>query len=143
MKRGFTFIGLFILFLGLEACMATSHTHDAKTYTVFVGTLGETSGILTGRFDAATGTLSDLTPAVTDIVKPSFIALHPNGRFLYAASEIEGGMAYAYAIAPGGKLDRRDHLRPGFGQPFQPGFGPLQQRQRRERRCGRDVGCSV
>jgi 6-phosphogluconolactonase len=72
------------------------------TYTDRVGPLGRPSeGIYTFRLNPATG---ELTPvAVTGGIKrPSFLALHPNGRLLYAVSEMgdhSGGLS-AYALDP-------------------------------------------
>jgi 6-phosphogluconolactonase len=58
-------------------------------------------GIRAFTFDAATG---GLTPcgSYTGLAKPSFIALHPNGRWLYSVSESGGenpGTVWALALA--------------------------------------------
>ena len=56
---------------------------------VYVGTYtrGKSEGIYRFRLDMKTGAL---TPrgVVRDVVNPSFLALHPSGRFLYAVSEV-------------------------------------------------------
>jgi 6-phosphogluconolactonase len=75
--------------------------------TVYVGTYtdGTSRGIYRLTFDAATGTMSEPVLAV-ETKNPSFLALHPNGRFLYAVGEIssfEGqktGAVSAFAIDP-------------------------------------------
>ena len=72
---------------------------------VFIGTYTHTGskGIYTCRFDDDTGALEQISVA-TGAGNPSFLALHPNKRFLYAASEVtefdgkEQGAVYAYAI---------------------------------------------
>ena len=58
---------------------------------VFIGTYTQTNslGIYTCRFDDDTGALEQVSVA-TGAGNPSFLALHPNKRFLYAASEVHG-----------------------------------------------------
>jgi 6-phosphogluconolactonase len=73
---------------------------------VYVGTYTrETSkGIYAFRFDAASGKLAPLGLAA-EIENPSFLAVHPNQRFLYAVAETDGGSVAAYSIdRAGGKL---------------------------------------
>jgi len=61
------------------------------TYLFYVGTDTEggskSKGIYAFRFDAAT---SEITPLglAAETTNPSFVALHPNGRFLYAVNEV-------------------------------------------------------
>ena len=82
-------------------------------YLVYIGTytMQKTSkGIYVYRFDSATGKLTSLGLAA-DTVNPSFLAVHPNRRFLYAVNEIssyegqKSGGVSAFAIDRGtGKL---------------------------------------
>jgi len=84
----------------------------AGSFVVYVGTFpgANSKGIYRFSFDARTGMPS---PAVlaAETPKPGMIALHPNGRFLYAANETDeyqgkpGGSISAYAIREGGQLD--------------------------------------
>jgi 6-phosphogluconolactonase len=77
-----------------------------KRYLVYFGTYtGEKSkGIYVSRFDAAQGKLEPPTLAA-EIVSPSYLAPHPNGRFLYAVSEEREGSVSAFSIdAATGKL---------------------------------------
>jgi 6-phosphogluconolactonase len=75
--------------------------------TVYVGTYtdGTSRGIYRFTFDPATGATIEPVLAV-ETKNPSFLALHPNGRFLYAVGEIssfEGaktGVVSAFAIDP-------------------------------------------
>lgn len=86
---------------------------QSNTLTVFIGTYTRgtrSEGIYVHRFDPASGALSPVS-VVSGAENPSFLALHPGGRFLYAASEVEsfGGRAqgaiYAYAVdARAGRL---------------------------------------
>ena len=82
-------------------------TQRDGTAIVFIGTYTHTDsqGIYTCRFDPDTGALEQTSVAM-DAGNPSFLALHPNKRFLYAASEVhqfdgkEQGAVYAYSINP-------------------------------------------
>ena len=70
-----------------------------KHYLVYFGVYtGEKSkGIYVSHFDAAHGKLEP--PALaTEIVNPSFLAPHPNGRFLYAVTEEREGSVSAFSI---------------------------------------------
>lgn len=83
--------------------------------TVFIGTYtsGESKGIYSCRFDNTTGGLSDLRLAA-ETPDPSFLALHPNGKFLYAVNETQeyngqkSGAITAYEITDvaGGALKK-------------------------------------
>jgi 6-phosphogluconolactonase len=74
-------------------------------YLVYVGTYTGpgSQGIYAWRFDAVTGTFSSLGLAAA-IENPSFLELHPSGRFLYSVSEIAGfqgreaGSVAAFAV---------------------------------------------
>jgi 6-phosphogluconolactonase len=80
---------------------------SAKPMTVYVGTYtdGTSRGIYRMTFDPSTGSLSEPILAV-ETKNPSFLALHPSGRFLYAVGEVssfEGaktGAASAFAVDP-------------------------------------------
>lgn len=62
-------------------------------------------GIYICRFDPATGALSEVGKA-TDVANPSFLAISPNRRYLFAANETgetdgqPGGAVSAFAIDP-------------------------------------------
>ena len=60
-------------------------------YLVYVGTYTENGsqgkGIYAYQFDANTGQVAPLGLAA-ETTNPSFVALHPNGRFLYAVNEV-------------------------------------------------------
>ncbi len=73
--------------------------------TVYVGTYtdGTSRGIYRFAFDPATGAMTEPVLAA-ETKNPSFLALHPNGRFLYAVGEVssfggsETGSVSAFAI---------------------------------------------
>ncbi|MEO7297727.1 MAG: lactonase family protein [Verrucomicrobiota bacterium] len=75
---------------------------------VYFGTYtrGPSQGIYVSRFDLKTGKFS--APEVAAETKnPSFLAIHPNGQFLYSIAENAGdsnGMVSAFAIEKGGAL---------------------------------------
>lgn len=58
------------------------------THIAFVGTYtrGDAKGIYAYRFDSATGAMTSLG-LVAESPNPSFLALHPNGQYLYAVNE--------------------------------------------------------
>ena len=63
----------------------------SSKYLVYVGTYTEegskSKGIYAFRYDAATGQVTSLGLAA-ETTNPSFVALHPNGKFLYAVNEV-------------------------------------------------------
>ncbi len=65
---------------------------SSDVYSVYVGTYQPEGrdGLFHLRFDAVTGRLSQQS-AVSSVTHASFLALHPTGGHLYAASEAPGG----------------------------------------------------
>jgi len=90
-----------LLVVGLTAGLAV----EAKSYLAYVGsyTGAQSKGIYVFRFDASSGVIEDLGLAA-ETPNPTFLALHPNGHFLYAANEVSefngtrGGAVSAYEI---------------------------------------------
>jgi 6-phosphogluconolactonase len=96
------------------ALFAVVRSGSAADTFVYFGTYTgpKSQGIYVSRFDAATGRLSapELAAATPN---PSFLALHPNGRFLYAVNELDefhgekAGSVTAFAIdAATGRLSQ-------------------------------------
>ena len=87
-----------VLLVALAALAATAVAAPAAKpgpLTVYVGTYtdGTSRGIYRLAFDPESGAMSDPVLAV-ETKNPSFLALHPSGRFLYAAGrglELRGG----------------------------------------------------
>jgi 6-phosphogluconolactonase len=78
------------LLIGLAVVILSSFQSQARSqYFVYVGTYTgpNSKGIYAYRFNSATGKLDSLGLA-GEMVRPSFLAVHPNGRFLYAVSEL-------------------------------------------------------
>ncbi|MEZ4699197.1 MAG: lactonase family protein [Rhodothermales bacterium] len=77
----------------------------ARANRVYIGTYTSkaSQGIYTAQFDPASGALSDIRLAV-ESADPSFLALSPNRRTLYAVNELAtfddapGGAVSAYAV---------------------------------------------
>ncbi len=73
----------------------------------YIGTYTEgnstSEGIYTGTLDPATGRLGPLVPAAR-ADNPNFLALSPDGRFLYAALGLAHDEVGAFAIGAGGML---------------------------------------
>lgn len=71
----------------------------AADYWLYVGTYTnqKSKGIYVWRFQPATG---KLVPAglAAETTSPSFLAVHPNQRFLYAVNEVSGGSVSAFAL---------------------------------------------
>ena len=81
-----------LLALLLPFLLGAGTAQQAKggKYLVYIGTYTDhgSKGIYVSRFDSTTG---QLTPpeVAAETVQPSFLAAHPNERFLYAVNEIE------------------------------------------------------
>jgi 6-phosphogluconolactonase len=111
--------------------LLTRYAQGAETaatkgkYLVYVGTGAqkESKGIYAYRFDAATGHLTSLG-RVAESDNPSFLAVGPSRRLLYAVNEIRqyggrssGGVS-AFAITPGtGKLTLLNEVPSGGAGP--------------------------
>lgn len=82
---------------------------------VYFGTYTrETSrGIYHARFDPETGALSEPGLAA-EIESPSYLALHPNKRFLYAVTEAAEGTVSGFSIGAEGELTKIN-TRPTHG----------------------------
>src|SRR5581483_7963107 len=83
-----TFLLLAIVLFAIGARGAEQTAARGK-YLVYIGTYtqGESKGIYAYRFDAETGQSTSLGLAAAT-TNPSFLAIHPNHRFLYAVNEV-------------------------------------------------------
>jgi len=73
---------------------------DSYNTNLYIGTYSKNSsskGIYHARFDSTSGHLSEPGLAAT-VNDPTFIALHPNNRFLYSVSERNPGKVAAFSI---------------------------------------------
>ncbi|HEY1946196.1 MAG TPA: lactonase family protein [Bryobacteraceae bacterium] len=105
-----------------RAGFAQAATTMATYYYLYVGTYTgpNSKGIHAFRYDAAQSALQPLG-TVAELERPSFLALSPDRRFLYAVSELGNdgkveGAVYAYAIHPAtGKLTFLNRQSSGGG----------------------------
>ena len=82
--------------------LALSSVAASAEYFVYTGTYtrGPSKGIYLFRFQTTTGKLTPVGLAA-ETVSPSFLAIHPNHRFLYAVNEGDGaGSVSAFSIDP-------------------------------------------
>src|SRR5438477_9722635 len=95
-----TIIGLA---LALAAAPLFAAEPAAGKYWVFIGTYTgkQSKGIYRCEFDVASGKLSKPELAA-EVASPSFLAIHPSQKFLYAVGETGEGKSYgsvhAYAL---------------------------------------------
>ena len=103
-----------------SAAGQSTDTHAANhKYLIFVGTYTtktESKGIYAYEFDADTGKLTPKGVAA-ETPDPSWVAVHPNGKFLYAANEAgKKSMVSAFSFdAKSGKLTLLNQL-PSLGE---------------------------
>ena len=77
--------------------MTALHAHEVPFYVGTNSAPGKQTGILRCALDSETGKIS--APVVAaDVKSPSFLAVSPDGRFLYAAIEQDGGEVAAFRI---------------------------------------------
>lgn len=69
------------------------------SYKMYIGTYTSLGGegIYRGTLDEKAGALQ-ITGEPIFTENPSYLALHPSGRFLYCVNEIEGGMVSSFAL---------------------------------------------
>jgi 6-phosphogluconolactonase len=100
-----------IALVALVIALASS-AFAADSYLAYIGTYstGESKGIYAYRYDAKSGKMSSLGLAA-ETENPSFVAVSPNGHFLYAVNEVQkyqgqaSGAVSAFSIdAKTGKL---------------------------------------
>ena len=77
----------------------------SQDLTAYVGTYtrAKSKGIYAWHFSEATGKATPIGLAA-ETSNPSFLAVHPNRRFLYAVNENGAGSVSAFSIEPDGKL---------------------------------------
>src|SRR6266852_7651511 len=119
-RRVFTFLLVWCAPLVLFSSAQSPRKSAAKgQYLVYVGTYTtktESKGIYAFQFDAATGEMT--APALAaESPDPSFVAVHPDGKYLYAVNEAgKNSMVSAFAIdEASGKLTLLNQL-PALGK---------------------------
>jgi 6-phosphogluconolactonase len=114
-----------VIALAVFAASAAGDAAKATKFWVYIGTYtgGKSKGIYRCEFDAATGQLSEPILAA-EITNPSFLAIHPCNRYLYAVGEVPkfegkpGGAVTAFSIDPAsGELKRLNQKSSGGAGP--------------------------
>ncbi len=94
-----------LMVMGLALLSARNSFPSDSTWVVYIGTYtGQTSkGIYAFRFDASSGAVTPVESGglAAETKDPSFLALHPSQRFLYAVGEDSNGTVSAFAIDGG------------------------------------------
>jgi 6-phosphogluconolactonase len=105
------------------AVLFAAATASADEYWVYLGTYtgkNGSKGIYRAKFDAASGKLGAAELAA-EMGSPSFLAIHPNGKFLYSVGEgggKDGGPVVAFALdAKTGALTKLNENRSGGAGP--------------------------
>lgn len=83
----------------LVTCAAISASADTHTFYIGTYTGGDTGsqGIYRATFDSDTGAISK-PELIAETPSPSFLALHPDGKHLYAVNEADDGTISAFRI---------------------------------------------
>src|ERR1700691_5882574 len=91
LRRNISRISLLIISLCSLTVFAAARADKKGKYILFVGTYTEegsqSKGIYAYNYDAATGKITSLGLAA-ETTNPSWVTIHPNGRFLYAVNEV-------------------------------------------------------
>lgn len=113
--------------LSLAAATAANTAIAApSSYLMYVGTYtgGKSQGIYAFRFDAATGGKLESLGLAAELKSPSFLAVHPTGKYVYAVSEIDnfdgkktGGVAALAIDKATGKLTKLNESPSGSAGP--------------------------
>ncbi|MGB7345130.1 MAG: lactonase family protein [Pirellulaceae bacterium] len=101
-----------------EAMTSAAENTKPGTTLVYIGTYTGTKseGIYICRLDPETGSLSEPELAAK-MTNPSWVTVHPNGKFLYAAGESGRGAVAGFSIESDGKLTPINTQPPGGGGP--------------------------
>jgi 6-phosphogluconolactonase len=94
--------------LSLALLTLLTATVTAADLTFYLGTYtrgDKSKGIYVGKLNAETGKLGPIELAA-EAANPSFVALSPNGKFLYAVAEAGGGGVSAFSVGADGKLTK-------------------------------------
>lgn len=113
-----------ILPLTLSCIMGITTALDANEIHAFIGTYtqGTSKGIYSTTLDLETGTLGPVSLAA-EATDPSFLALAPDLKSLYAINE-SGGRLRAFAIGPNHALRPLNDLPTDAGYPADLGVDP-------------------
>src|SRR5580692_7162791 len=115
--------------LAAGTLLATAAAASADDWVYFGTYTGKdaSKGIYRSKFDDKTGKLSEPELAA-EVPSPSFLAIHPNGKFLYAVGESDGkdgGGVFAYGLdAKTGELTKLNESTSGGSGPCHVSINP-------------------
>lgn len=97
------FLGFILCLSALAGTLASQAPQSRKGggWFAYIGTYtrAKSKGIYVYRYDPSTGKMT-AGELAAETSNPSFLAVHPNQRYLYAANENNSGMVSAFAIDP-------------------------------------------
>jgi 6-phosphogluconolactonase len=110
------------LALAVFAASAVGEATKTTKFWVYIGTYtgDKSKGIYRCEFDAATGKLSEPVLAA-EVKNPSFVAIHPSNRYLYAVGEMQefdgksSGAVTAFSLDPASGELKRLNQKPSGG----------------------------
>jgi len=127
-----------VLAFGMLHALGVSKKATAAEHPMFVyfGTYtgNKSHGIYVSRFDLNKGQLSSPELAA-ESKNPSFLALHPNGRFLYAAGEVAEFQGKLEGVVSAFELDSRTGKLALLNQASSRGSGPCHVSLDKTGRC--------
>jgi 6-phosphogluconolactonase len=122
----FTLIAATLAMLStLSAATPLKAADEPHEFWAFVGTYtnGDSQGIYSFRFDAHTGKAGDVQLAAK-VTNPSFLAIRPDGEFLYAVNEVATSDGKSGGAVAAFKIDRRSGRLELLNQASTVGAGP-------------------
>lgn len=101
MSRAMTLRSMLHLLFVFAFCLVTMVQTDAEEHLAYVGTYtdGDSEGIYLLGFNSDTGEI-EVKGVAAKTENPSFVAFHPNGRYLYAVNETNSGELSSFRIDP-------------------------------------------
>ncbi len=96
-----------------------------NVFHAFIGTYtgAKSKGIYAVRFDAATGKATK-PELVAESANPSFLAIHPAGKYLYAVNEVDKFRGEATGSVSAFAIDRKSGKLTALNQESSAGLGP-------------------
>jgi 6-phosphogluconolactonase len=119
-------LSLFSAFAAFLFSPLASAQKNSSPYLVYVGTYTtkQTSkGIYAYRFDSTTGQLTSIGLAA-ESTDPSFVAVHPNGKYLYAVNEVGDFNGMKSGAVSSFTIDRKSGTLKQLNQVSTHGAGP-------------------
>src|SRR5690349_14041782 len=129
MKTSRTF--LFFALVSAVLCMIFTSGHSTRAaasgkFLIYVGTYTtkqSSKGIYVYRFDSSSGQLTSIGLAA-ESTDPSFLAVHPSGKYLYAVNEVDEFGGQKSGAVTAFQIDHKTGLLKALNQQATRGGGP-------------------